>query len=138
MPRYYSTPMTRFIAATFFLLCVAAPVWATEAEQFNPDQPFEQALSMSLFRSLLNQALDKLEDHVEITGNLKSDALKDDEGEHFRFKFYPEGKSKSDQHLTAEGWFHSSPDTGQRDWHFRFKLPEDRPKKPPLQFKSPL
>ncbi len=118
-------------------VCLAAPGWAAETEQFNPDQPFEQALTTGALRSLLNQAFDMLEDHVEITGSLKSDALKDDKDKHFSFKFYPEGKSKSDEHLTAEGWFHSSPDAGQRDWHFRFKLPEDHPKKP-LQFKSPL
>jgi hypothetical protein len=126
------------MAAAVFLMSTAAPVWATETEPFDPDQPFEQALTSNLLRSLLNQALDKLEDHVEITGNLDSDALKDDEGKHLRFKFYPEGKSQSDQHLTAEAWFHYSPESGQRDWHFNFELPKDHPKKPPLQFEAPL
>ena len=130
--------MFRIVTATFLLMCLAAPVWATEAESFDPDQPFKQALSTTLLRSLLNQALDKLEDHVEITGNLSSDALKEDEGKHFRFKFYPEGKSKSDQHLAAEGRFHFSPETGQRDWHFRFTLPKDRSTKSLQQFDAPL
>ncbi len=119
-------------------MCLAAPVWATEVESFDPDQPFDQALTTGVLRSLLNQALDQLEDHVEITGTLNSDASKGDKDRHFRFKFYPEGKSKSDQHLTAEGWFQFSPDTGQHDWHFKFMLPKDSPKKPPLQFKAPL
>lgn len=119
-------------------MCLAAPVWATEVESFDPDQPFDQALTTGVLRSLLNQALDQLEDHVEITGTLNSDASKGDKDRHLRFKFYPEGKSKSDQHLTAEGWFQFSPDTGQRDWHFKFMLPKDSPKKPPLQFKAPL
>jgi hypothetical protein len=135
---YYSAPMIRFVAATFFLLCVTGPVWATEAESFDPDQPFEQALTTSMLRSLLNQALDKLEDHVEITGNLNADALKDDESKHLRLKFYPEGKSKSDEHLTAEGWFRFSPEAGQHDWHFKFELPKDHSKKLPPQFESPL
>ena len=135
---YYSVPMTRFAAATFFLLCVAAPVWATEVDSFDPDQPFNEAMTTGMLRSFLNQALDKLEDHVEITGNLSSDTLKNDEGKHLRFKFYPEGKSQSDQHLTAEGWFRFSPEAGQPDWHFKFELPKDHPTKLPPQFEAPL
>jgi hypothetical protein len=130
--------MSRTVAAVLVLICTTAPLCAAEREPFNPDQPFKQALSTTLLRSLLNQALDKLEDHVEITGNLNADALRDDEGRHFRFKFYPEGKSKSDQHLTAEGWFRFSPETGQPDWHFKFELPKDHPKKLPPQFEAPL
>ena len=130
--------MLRTVAAALFLLCTAAPLWAANTEPFNPDQPFEQALTTGVLRSLLNQALDKLEDHVEITGNLNSDALKDDEGKHLRFKFYPQGKSQSDQHLTAEGWFHFSPEAGQHDWHFKFTLPKDRAKILPPQFEAPL
>ena len=120
-------------------MCLAAPVWATEAESFDPDQPFKQGLTTNALRSLLNQALDKLEDHVEITGDLNSDASKDDKDRHFRFKFYPEGKSKSDQHFMAEGRFRSSPESAQHDWQFKFKLPEDRSKKSPFpQFEAPL
>lgn len=130
--------MLRTMVPALFLMCMAAPLWAAETEPFNPDQPFEEALSTTLLRSLLDQALDTLEDHVEITGRLNPDSSPGGKDNHLRFKFYPEGKSKSDQHLTAEGWFRSAPETGQRDWHFRFKLPDDRSKKLPLQFESPL
>lgn len=119
-------------------MCLAVPAWADGKESFDPDQPFDQAMATTLFRSLLNQALDKLEDHVEITGNLNSDASGDDKDRHFGFKFYPEGKSKSDQHLTAEGSFQYSPEAGQHDWHFKFKLPKNQPKKLPPQIESPL
>jgi hypothetical protein len=119
-------------------MCTAVPLWAAEAEQFNPDQPFEQALTTNLLRSLLNQALDRLEDHVEISGSLNPDISKSDKRGHWRFKLYPEGKSKSDQHFSAEGWFHDSPEVGQQDWHFRFKLPEDHSKKSSLPFATPL
>ena len=130
--------MVRAWTTALLVMCLATPVWATDAESFDPDQPFKQALSTTLLRSLLNQALDKLEDHVEITGNLSSEALKGEEGKHFRFKFYPEGKSQSDQHLTAEGWFRFSPEAGQPDWHFKFELPKDHPTKLPPQFEAPL
>lgn len=122
-----------------FVMSLAAPVWATEAESFDPDQLFNQALTAGILRSLLNQALDRLEDHVEISGNLHSDNTKGDQGKHLQFKFYPEGKSKSDQHFMAEGRFRSSPESAQHDWQFKFKLPEDRSKKSPFpQFEAPL
>lgn len=132
------TPMTRLVAASFFLICLAAPVWATDTDVFDPDQPFEQAMTSSLLRSLFNQALDRLEDHLDISGDLKPDETKGDRRGHLRFKFYPEGKSKSEQHLAAEGWFRFSPETGRHDWHFTFKLPEERSETSRLQLEPPL
>ena len=129
--------MVRAIAIVFFLMFTAAPVWAAEAEPFNPDAPFQQGLTTSLLRSLLNQAIDGLEDHIEILGKLDPDDVKGDRQGRLLFKFYPEGKSKSGQHLSAEGWFHVTPEGGQQDWHFKFTLPKDR-KNSPLQFEEPL
>lgn len=120
------------------LACLVTPVSANQADEFDPDRPFEQALTHNLLRSLLNQALDRLEDHVEISGSLNPDDTKGDRGTHLRFKFYPEGKSKSDEHFSAEGWFRSSPESCQRDWQFKFKRPEDPPKNSPPQFEAPL
>ena len=117
---------------------MACPVWAAaEAEPFNPDAPFQQGLTTSLLRSLLNQAFDSLEDHIEIMGKLDSGDVKGDRQGGLQFKFYPEGKSKSDEHLGAEGWFNVAPEGGQQDWHFKFTLPKDR-KNTPLQFENPL
>jgi hypothetical protein len=129
--------MGRTIAIVFFLMCTAAPVWAAETEPFNPEAPFQQGLTTGLLRSLLNQALDSLEDHLEIMGKLDSDDVKGNQQGRLQFKFYPEGKSKSDQHVGAEGWFQVAPEGGQHDWHFRFTLPKDR-KNSPLQFEEPL
>ena len=129
MLRDYSARMVQTCVTVLFLMCLAAPVWATEAESFDPDQPFEQAMTAGVLRSLLNQALDRFEDHVEISGNLHSDETKGDRGKRLQFKFYPEGKSKSDQHFSAEGWFRSLPESGQYDWRFQFRHPEDRSKK---------
>jgi hypothetical protein len=129
--------MERAIAIVFSLVCTAGPVWAAEAEPFNPDGPFQQGLTTGLLRSLLNQAFDRLEDHIEIMGKLDSGDVNGDRQGRLQFKFYPEGKSKSDEHLAAEGWFHVAPEGGQQDWHFRFSLPKDR-KHAPLQFEEPL
>jgi len=70
-------------------------------------------------------------------GKLDSDDMKGDRQGGLQFKFYPEGKSKSDQHVAAEGWFHITPEGGQQDWYFKFKLPKDL-KNSPLQFEEPL
>ena len=129
--------MVRAIAIVLFLMFPAGPVWAAEAEPFNPDAPFQQGLTTSLLRSLLNQAFDRLEDHTEFMGTLDPDDVKGDRQGRLQFKFYPEGKSKSDQHVAAEGWFRVAPEGEQHDWHFRFTLPKDR-KNPPLQFEGPL
>ena len=129
--------MARAIVIAAFLLGTSAPVWATEVEPFNPEAPFQQGLSTGLLRSLLNQSFDQLEDHLEILGKLDPDDVKGDRKGRLQFKFYPEGKSKSGEHLGAEGWFHATPEGGQQDWHFKFTLPKDR-KHAPLQFQDPL
>ena len=51
--------MVRAVAIVFFLMFTAAPVWAAEAEPFNPEAPFQQGLTTGLLRSLLNQAFDQ-------------------------------------------------------------------------------
>lgn len=126
------------VVALFLLMCLGAPVTTTAADSWHPDQLFQQPLSIDLLRSLLSQALDRLDDHVEISSGLRQGDPKADRSRSLRFKFYPDGKSKSDRHLSAEGWFRSVPDSGQVDWHFRFKLPDDQTK-PSLQpFDKPL
>ena len=129
--------MVRAVAIVFFLMFTAGPVWAAGAEPFDPDAPFQEGLTTSLLRSLFNQAFDQLEDHIEILGKLDPDDGKGDRQGHLQLKIYPEGKSKSDEHVGAEGWFHVAPEGGQQDWHFRFTLPKDR-KNSPLQFEEPL
>ena len=129
MLRDYSARMVHTCVTVLFLVCLAGPVWATEAESFDPDEPFNQALATGMLCSLLNQALDRFEDHVEISGNLHFNEMKSDRGKRLQFKFYPDGKSRSDQHFTAEGWFRSIPESGQYDWRFQFSQPEDGSKK---------
>jgi hypothetical protein len=117
--------MKRTIASAFFILLMAVPVWAGGPERFDPDQPFQQALTTNVLRSLLNQAMDMLEDHLEISGDMNPDDKQGDRRGNFKLKFYPEGKSKSDEHLLAEGSFDFSPDSDQQDFLFRYKLPKE-------------
>jgi len=125
-------------AALFFLLLMTSLAWAGETAPFDPEQPFQQGFSMGVLRSLLNGALDALEDHLEITGNIGPDDGKGDRQGNLRFKFYPEGKSKSDQHHMAEGWFRISPDHTLRDFYLRFKNPDEPVKNSFRQFNDVL
>ena len=129
--------MARVVVIVFFLVCTSASVWAAETKSFNPEAPFQQGLSTSLLRSLLNEALDKFEDHIEFMGKLDSGDVKGEQKGRLQFKFYPEGKSKSEQYVGAEGWFHLAPEGGPQDWHFKFTLPKDR-EHAPLQFQDLL
>ena len=129
--------MVRAVAIAFFFFFSAGPVWAAEVEPFDPEAPFRQGLTTGLLRSLFNQAFDQLEDHLEILGKLEPDDVKGNRQGRLQLKFYPEGKSKSGDHLAAEGWFRVAPEGGQQDWHFKFTLPKDR-KHAPLQLQEPL
>jgi hypothetical protein len=117
--------MRTILAAAIFFLLMIPPARAGETVPFDPEQPFQQGFSTSMLRSLLNGALDVLEDHLEITGQITPDGAKGDRRGDLRLKFYPEGKSKSDQHHQAEGWFRPAPDHTLQDFYFRFKGPEE-------------
>lgn len=112
------------LSVGLFFLWLSAPAWAGEAVPFDPEQPFQEAFSKNLLRSFLNQALDQLEDHLDISGDLTPDTTTSERRGHLRLKFYPEGKAKSDQPLTAEGWFRLAPNSTLRDFSLRFRNPE--------------
>jgi hypothetical protein len=68
--------MLRYVLIAILTL-LALPAWAGERVQLiehgelNFDEPFEQATSNSALRSLLNRALDLIENHIKITGNVQ-------------------------------------------------------------------
>jgi hypothetical protein len=130
--------MQKITAVALFFLLMTPLAWAGETAPFDPEQPFEQGFSTSVLRSLLNGALDVLDDHFEITGNIAPADVKGDRRGNLRFKFYPEGKSKSDQHHQAEGSFRFSPDHTLRDFYFRFKNLEEPAKNSSQQFSDVL
>lgn len=114
--------MLRF-ALGIILILVACPVWASErvhsvADELNFDEPFEQAAAKHVLRSLLNQALDLIENHIELNGDLQPNEETGEQGGRFQLKLYPQGKSQSDDHISAELNFQSSPN----DQHFSFDL----------------
>lgn len=103
-------------------ILIVQPVLAAEPE-FDPEQPFK-GVGQRLLESFLGQALAALDDHFEMSGNFDSDAQPNDRKRTMRFKFYPNGKSKSNDHVAAEGWFGPSTDSRQEEFHFRFSIPK--------------
>ena len=130
----YDVLMTRVLPIAALLMMMALPAWGGGAEEFDPDQPFREAATKDLLRSWLNQALDMLDDHLEITGTLAPDEAGGDRRRQLRFKFYPDGKSTSEDSITAEGWVDRSPDGHLQDLHFRFTLPDPSSQKASQQF----
>ena len=119
--------MTRLLIAT--LLCVAPLLLAQEGHAAPRDVPrpleavesFEGTTPDSLLRSLYNQALAAFQEYIEIDGNLPQDGETQARGGEFRLKVFPQGKSRSQEHLSAEGSFRLSPDAEQQELTLRFK-----------------
>jgi hypothetical protein len=120
------------------LVVMVFPVWAGGFEEFDPDQPFTEVVPKHLWQSWLHHALDALDEHLEIAGTLVPDEANGDRRSHLRLKIYPEGKSKSSDSITAEGWVHRSPDGRQQELFFRFTLPESSSKNDSAQFEYRL
>lgn len=113
------------------LLAVApAFLWAGETKSkdqggFDFDQPFDDAIAKGILRSLLNRALDAIEDHVEMKGKLRHGAQAGEEEGRLELRVYPRGKSQSGDHVAAEGWFRFSPDLLNNEMTFRFRSSQD-------------
>ncbi len=118
--------MTRWLMVT--LLCTAPLLQAVQSqaapgdtaqtpdsiESFDPPTP-------DALRSLYNQALGALQEYIEVDGSLPQDGETQTRVGEFRLKVFPQGKSRSQEHLSAEGSFRLSPDPGQQEFSLRFK-----------------
>ena len=95
-------------------------------ESFDLDRVFED------LRRLLWRAEAEVRDRVE----LKRDMQAQPDGEqqrHFEFKFYPKGRSQSDEHIKAETWVGSLDKSDESDFQFRLRFKRDRDKPPSQQ-----
>ena len=118
-------------AAVLLVILAMIPVESRAAELFDSEEPFNQAITKNLLRSFLNQALDVLDDHLEVTGTLNPNEQQGNRQQYLKFRFYPEGKSRSNESITAEGWVDQVPDSSQQGFHFRFSLPKPAPNQGP-------
>jgi hypothetical protein len=126
--------MKHSLSAAVLLVALALiPVESRASEPFDSEEPFNQAITKNVLRSFLNQALDVLDEHLEIIGSVNPDEKHGDRQKYLKFRFYPEGKSKSNESVTAEGWIDQVPHAGQQDFHFRFSLPKPTPHQIPSE-----
>ena len=108
------------------LLLIATPVCAaddhtglgTDLGRVASDL-FAKTTPEKFLHGLLDQALATMQDYIEVEGSLPSPDTRPS-GE-CRLKLFPQGKSHSQEHVTAEGSFHLSPDADQQEFTLRFK-----------------
>ena len=120
-------------AAVLFVTLALMSGEGRASEPFDPEEPFNQAITKGVVRSFLNHALDVLDDHLEIIGSLTPDEKQGGRQQHLKFRFYPEGKSQSNESVTAEGWVDQAPHSSRQEFHFRFSLPKPTPYQVPLE-----
>jgi hypothetical protein len=118
------------------LLLTTAP--AAAAEERRPlvtdlerlaGELLDKATAEKMLRGLVDQALATIQDHFEVEGAMPSEGT--GPTGNFRMKLFPLGKSRSQEHVTAEGSFDLSPDAEQQ-LNLRFKS-----SKPPLRSTPP-
>ena len=79
----------------------------------------DQTTPERFLRGLFDRALTTIHDYVEVEGSLPSEGTPA-VGE-FRLKLFPQGRSRSQEHVTAEGSFNLAPDKDQEQLILRFK-----------------
>lgn len=114
----------------------AAEVHATTVEDFRSpglNGSFDQTIPRDFLRGLFTQALATLQEYVEVETTLPTEGPLQPQTGEFRLKLFPQGKSHSQDHLTAEGIYRRSPDAGQQEFTLRFKSSRNPPSAlPPL------
>ena len=118
------------------LLLLATPVYAandrplpgTDLGRVASD-PLDKTTAEKFLRGLFDQAWATIQDYVEVDGSLPSQGSQRS-GE-FRLKLFPQGKSRSEEHVTAEGLFHLSPESDQQEFTLRFKSSKPSPRSVP-------
>ena len=108
------------------LLLAATPVVAAEDRPLSAldlgrvaSDLLDKTKPEKLLRELFDQALATVREYVEVEGNLP--ALESRRSGDFRLKLFPQGRSHSQEHFSAEGSVSLSPDADQPEFSLRFK-----------------
>ncbi|MBX3369777.1 MAG: hypothetical protein KF793_05240 [Nitrospira sp.] len=104
------------------LLAAGAPV-AAAADRPTPkaSELLDEIIPKELFRHLYSEALSTLHEYIEMEGKLPGESSTHQQGGEFRLKLFPHGKSRSQEHLSAEGSFRVAPEADQPEFTLRFK-----------------
>lgn len=116
-----------FLAALILPMAESAVAAAADDHVPEASESYERIIPNGFFRDLYSQALSSLHEYIELEGNLPGTGSSTPQAGEFRLKLFPQGKSRSREHLSAEGSYHLAPDSGQREFTLRFKSSNNPP-----------
>lgn len=122
---------TIFSAASLLMTTGVHLAAAAEGQDPQASELFDHLIPKDALRHLYNQALSTLQEYVDVEGKLPGKGSSQQQAGEFRLKLFPQGKSRSQEHMSAEGSFRRSPDTDQQEFTLRFKSSRT-PQQPPL------
>ena len=122
---------TVFMTVSMLVTAEVHVVVAAERQDQQAIELFNHVIPQDLLRNLYSQALSTLQEYIEVEGNLPGEGSSQQQAGEFRLKLFPHGKSRSQEHLSAEGSFRLSPDADQQEFSLRFKSSRT-PLSPPL------
>lgn len=122
---------TVFMTASILVTTEVPVVAAAEGQGPQASELFDHVTPQDLLRNLYSQALSTLREYIEVEGNLPGEGSSQQQAGEFRLKLFPHGKSRSQEHMSAEGSFRLSPEADQREFSLRFKSSRT-PLSPPL------
>ena len=115
-----------FVFLLTALLLMATPMYAAEDRTLLAtdlgrvaSDLLDKTTPEKLLRGLFDQALATIQEYVEVDGSLPSQESR--RAGEFHLKLFPHGKSRSQEHVGAEGSFNLSPDADQQEFTLRFK-----------------
>ena len=114
---------TLLLTATPSSASAGDPMPVEDLRRSIEDEGSDKTIPGSLLRGLFDQALATIQEFVEVEGTLPSNEPK--RAGEFRLKLFPQGKSRSQDHLSAEGSFRLAPDADQQEFTLRFKSSKD-------------
>jgi hypothetical protein len=118
---------TIFLAAPILLTTQFQVAAAADRQAPETNESLERVVPNGFLRDLYKQALSTLQDYIEWEGNLPGEGSSRQQAGEFRLKLFPQGKSRSGEHLSAEGSFHRAPDSDQSEFTLRFKSSKKSP-----------
>jgi hypothetical protein len=120
--------ITLLIGITLLIMIAwsIAPSWAEEPALGGARLPLIlqdfSGLGSRLLEDLFEHAREVLQNYVEVEGGQRPSLQEGTQGGYLILRLYPKGKTKSDEHFTAETWFRFSNPHEKSSLFFDFKL----------------
>lgn len=117
----------RLSGLVFSLVIAAIPAQAAESGGGDPSSDsgtyrFDLDSGLSALKGLLSMADLYLNEYFDLDGQIHPGTSQDNRWGKLHFKFYPEGRSRSENGIDADTWFKS--EDGQFSFHFKFRDPK--------------